>query len=48
MSEPKATRIHTDIDYARGGRQVSFLRLPHSDNATPFGFVPIPIAVIGC
>ena len=47
MSDPKPTRIHTDVDYARSGKQVSFLRLPHSDNTTPFGFVPIPIAVIG-
>ena len=40
------TRISTDIDYDRSGKQVSFLRLPYSDNQHAFGFIPIPIAVI--
>ena len=46
MHEEKKTRIYTDIDFDRAGRQISFLRVPHSDNNTPFGFIPVPIAVI--
>ncbi len=40
------TRITTDIDYDKPGKQISFLRLPYSDNAHAFGFIPIPVAVI--
>ncbi len=39
--------ISCDIDFDRLGRQVSFLRLSHSDNENAFGTIPIPIAVIG-
>ncbi len=38
--------IFCDIDFDRPGRQVSFLRLAHSDDRHAFGAVPIPIAVI--
>ena len=38
--------IACDIDFDRAGKQVSCLRLDHSDNEHAFGFVPIPIAVI--
>ncbi len=41
-----ATRITTDVDYDKPGKQISFLRLPYSDNEHAFGFIPIPIAVI--
>jgi uncharacterized protein len=40
------TRITTDVDFGRQGRQVSFLRLTHSDNRHAFATIPIPIAVI--
>jgi predicted deacylase len=40
------TAIACDIDFDRPGKQVSHLRLDHSDNAHAFGIVPIPIAVI--
>ena len=39
-------QITCDIDFERPGRQVSFLRLDHSDNVHAYGTVPIPIAVI--
>ena len=38
--------IFCDLDFERPGRQVSFLRLAHSDNAHAYGTIPIPIAVI--
>ncbi len=40
------SRIHSDIDYDKPGRQMSVLRLVHSDNETPWGFIPVPVAVI--
>ena len=45
MPAPK-TRITTDIDYDKRGKQISFLRIPHSDNEHAFAFVPVPIAVV--
>lgn len=41
-----STRIISDIDYDRPGKQVGVVRIPHSDNNFPYGFVPVPIAVI--
>lgn len=38
--------IGCDIDFDRPGKQVSHLRLDHSDNEHAFGIIPIPIAVI--
>ena len=40
------TRIRSDIDYDRPGKQTTVLRLVHSDNETPWGFIPVPVAVI--
>ncbi len=40
------TRLTTDIDYARKGKQLGFLRLVHSDDRYAFGILPIPLAVI--
>ena len=37
--------ITSDIDFDRPGRQVSSLRLVHSDNQNAYGVVPVPIAV---
>jgi hypothetical protein len=45
MAASTAT-IACDIDFDRPGKQVSCLRLDHSDNEHAFGIVPIPIAVI--
>ena len=38
--------IFCDLDFERPGRQVSFLRLAHSDDAHAYGTIPIPITVI--
>jgi hypothetical protein len=40
------TRITSDVDFSRQGRQLSFLRLTHSDNRHAFSTIPIPIAVL--
>lgn len=44
MSNP--TMIFTDIDYARQGKQVDWLNLPHSVTRSAYGAISIPIAVI--
>lgn len=38
--------IDCDVDFERRGRQVSWLRLLHSDDRHAYGVVPIPIAVL--
>lgn len=38
--------ITTDIDFERNGKQVSFLRVPHSRNSSAWGAILIPITVI--
>lgn len=40
------SRLTTDIDYARTGKQLGYLRLVHSDDRYAFGILPIPLAVI--
>lgn len=38
--------VTTDVDFARDGKQVSYLRVPHSRNVSAWGKILIPIAVI--
>jgi predicted deacylase len=40
------TRISTDLDFERDGRQIGDLRLPFSTNDQPLGYHPIPVAVL--
>jgi predicted deacylase len=40
------TRLTTDIDFDRPGRQLGHLRLVHSDDRHAFGVIPIPISVL--
>jgi predicted deacylase len=40
-----ATRITSDIDFEAAGKQLSYLRLTHSDDRHAFGIIPVPIAV---
>lgn len=40
------TYIHTDIDFDKDGKQISFLNLPYSPHSDAWGVIPIPIAVI--
>lgn len=43
----KATsRISTDLDFNRDGKQTGFLRLPHSVHRSAYGWIPIPVACI--
>jgi predicted deacylase len=40
------SRIVTDIDFDRDGRQTSFLRLPYSSDTSGYGWIPIPVACL--
>ena len=40
------TRIITDVDFDRDGKQHALLRVPHAHNDSCWGAVPIPIVVI--
>lgn len=40
------SRISSDIDFERDGKQQSFLRLPHSVHRSAYGWIAIPIIVI--
>ncbi|MGH6898480.1 MAG: succinylglutamate desuccinylase/aspartoacylase family protein [Geminicoccaceae bacterium] len=42
----KPTRIWTDVDYAKPGKQVGWLSLPHSVTRSAYGNITIPIAVV--
>lgn len=42
----RTTRIWTDIDYARDGRQVDWLHLPHSVTRSAYGTIAIAAAVV--
>ena len=41
-----STRIWTDIDYNKAGKQVGWLNLPHSVTRSAYGMIAIPIAVV--
>ena len=45
MTKP-ASLISSEIDFNREGKQVGFLRLPHSVHRSAYGWIPIPIACI--
>lgn len=45
MSEPQSP-VTTDIDFGREGKQVSYLRVPHSRNDSAWGSIMIPITVV--
>ena len=40
------SRISSEIDFDRDGKQIGFLRLPHSVHRSAYGWIPIPIACI--
>ena len=42
----KTSRITSEIDFDRDGKQVGFLRVPHSVHRSAYGWIPIPIASI--
>jgi predicted deacylase len=43
----RPTRIFTDIDYNRNGKQIGHLYLPYSVTRSAYGNIALPIAVIG-
>ena len=44
MTQP--SRISTDIDFDKSGKQQGFLRLPYSSHRSAYGWIAIPIVVI--
>lgn len=42
----RAKQISCPIDFDLNGRQVGYLRLPHSTHDSAYGFLPIPIACL--
>src|SRR5690625_6211325 len=38
--------IFSEIDFEKNGKQLGFLRLPHSVHHSAYGWIPIPIASI--
>lgn len=40
------TRAWTPIDFEANGKQVDFVRLPHSTDVSAYGWIPIPMACI--
>ena len=40
------TRIWTDIDFERAGKQVGWVNLPHSVTRSAYGMIAIPMAVV--
>lgn len=42
----RPSRITTDIDFDRDGKQVGYLRLPYSSNVSAYGWIAIPICVV--
>ena len=41
-----ASRITTDVDYDKRGKQSGYLQVPHSSNESAYGYIPIPITVV--
>lgn len=42
-----ANPIATDINFSADGKQIGYLRLPHSVHRSAYGWIPFPIACIG-
>ena len=42
----RRTKIFTDVDYDRDGKQVGYLHLPHSVTRSAYGTIAIPVAVL--
>ena len=45
-SKNQPSRITTDIDFDADGKQIGYLRLPHSVHRSAYGYLAMPIAVI--
>ena len=42
----RRSRITTDLDFGREGKQTGFLRLPHSVHRSAYGYIAIPVVAI--
>jgi len=40
------TRIHAEIDFEGEGKQIGFLRIPHSVHRSAYGWLPMPVASV--
>lgn len=40
------SRLISEVDYTRNGKQYGFLRLPYSTHESAYGFIPIPVVCI--
>jgi uncharacterized protein len=45
-SKGQRSRVTTDIDFDADGKQIGYLRLPHSVHRSAYGYLAMPIAVI--
>ena len=46
MAATETSRITTDIDYDRDGKQTGFLRIPYSVHRSAYGWLPVPVVCI--
>lgn len=46
MAAPATSRISSEVDFDRAGKQQGFLRLPHSVHRSAYGWIPIPVVCI--
>jgi len=46
VTKSATSRISSEIDFNCEGKQVGFLRLPHSVHRSAYGWIPIPVACI--
>lgn len=46
MPSTRETRIGTEVDFERAGKQTGFLRLPYSVHRSAYGWLPVPIVCI--
>lgn len=42
----KPTRLTTEIDFAKDGKQVGYVRIPYSSNVSAYGWLGVPIAQV--
>lgn len=42
----RPSRISAEVDFEREGKQIGYLRLPHSSNISAYGWIGVPVAVI--
>ncbi len=45
-TQGQRSRITTDLDFNADGKQIGYLRLPHSVHRSAYGFLAMPIAII--